>query len=104
MWNAGRGKHAGTPLPSLRSRWDLRSTRCGNSRGGGRSVVGRSGGITAGTLDYLGWLVVASIGALLSAVVTAICIKYEDRWLAWLWAAAFFSCALAAAYCLGKLL
>jgi hypothetical protein len=36
--------------------------------------------------------------------VTAICIKYEDRWLAWVWTAAFFSCALAAAYCLGKLL
>jgi hypothetical protein len=60
--------------------------------------------ITARTLDYFGWLVVASVGALLSAVVTAICIKYEERWLAWVWAAAFFSCALAAAYCLGKLL
>src|SRR5215203_4234853 len=43
MWNAGRGKLAGTPLPSLRGRWDSRSTRCGNSRGGGRSLVGRSG-------------------------------------------------------------
>ncbi len=62
------------------------------------------GSITARTLDYFGWLVVASVGALLSAVVTAICIKYEERWLAWVWAAAFFSCALAAAYCLGKLL
>jgi hypothetical protein len=62
------------------------------------------GSITARTLDYFGWLVVASVGALLSAVVTAICVKYEDRWLAWVWAAAFFSCALAAAYCLGKLL
>src|SRR5215212_9163288 len=100
MWNAGRGKHAGTPLPSLRSRWDSRSTRCGNSRGGGRSVVGRSGGITAGTLDYFGLLVAASVFALCSAVVTAICVKYEARGLAWLWAAAFFGCALVAGYCL----
>jgi hypothetical protein len=61
-------------------------------------------GTTARTLDYFGWLVAASVGALLSAVVTAICITYEERWLAWVWAAAFFSCALAAAYCLGKLL
>src|SRR5215212_9492394 len=102
MWNAGRGKHAGTPLPSFRSRWDSRSTRCGNSRGGGRSVVGRSGGITAGTLDYFGLLVVASVWALLSVVVTAMCFKYEERGLAWFWAAAFFGSALAAAYCLGK--
>src|SRR5215204_850334 len=104
MWNAGRGKLAGTPLPSLRSRWDSRSRRCGNSRGGGRSVVGRSGGITAGTLDYFGLLVVASVFALGSAVVTALCIKYEERGLAWVWAAAFFSCALAAAYFLWRLL
>jgi hypothetical protein len=62
------------------------------------------GSITARTLDYFGWLVVASVAALCSAVVTAICIKYEERWLAWFWAAAFFSCALAAAYFLGKLL
>jgi hypothetical protein len=62
------------------------------------------GSITARTPDYFGGLVAASVGALLSAVVTAICVKYEDRWLAWVWAAAFFSCALAAAYCLGKLL
>src|SRR5215212_4233559 len=48
MWNAGRGKLAGTLLPSLRSRWDSRSTRCGNSRGGGGSVVGRSGGMARG--------------------------------------------------------
>ena len=60
--------------------------------------------ITARTLDYFGWLVASSIFALVSAVVTAICIKYEERTLAWVWAAAFFSCALAAAYCLGKLL
>jgi hypothetical protein len=62
------------------------------------------GGITARTLDYFALLVVTSVGALLSAVVTAICVKYEARWLAWVWAAAFFSCALAAAYFLGKLL
>jgi hypothetical protein len=63
-----------------------------------------AGGITARTQDYFGWLVAASVGALLSAVVTAICVKYEDRWLAWFWAATFFGSALVAAYCLGKLL
>ena len=62
------------------------------------------GGITARTPDYLGWLVAASVGALLSAVVTAICVKYEDRWLALVWAALFFGCALVASYCLVKLL
>jgi hypothetical protein len=62
------------------------------------------GGITARTLDYFGWLVVASVGTLVSAVVTAICIRYEERWLAWVWAAAFFSCALAAAYFLVRML
>lgn len=63
-----------------------------------------AGGITARTLDYFGWLVASSVFALLSAVVTAICIKYEARGLAWLWAAAFFSCALTAAYFLWRLL
>ena len=67
-------------------------------------MVGRSGGITAGTLDYLGWLGVSSVFALVSAVVTAICVEYEERGLAWLWAAAFFSCALTAAYFLGRML
>jgi hypothetical protein len=62
------------------------------------------GSITARTLDYFGLLVVASVGALCSAVVTAICVKYEERELAWVWAAAFFSCALADAYFLGRLL
>jgi hypothetical protein len=62
------------------------------------------GTIIARTLDYFGWLVAASVSALLSAVVTAICIKYEERGLAWLWAAAYFSCALATAHWLGKLL
>jgi hypothetical protein len=60
--------------------------------------------ITARTLDYFGWLVASSIFALLSAVVTAICVKYEARGLAWLWAACFFGSALVAAYCLEKLL
>ena len=63
-----------------------------------------AGSITARTPDFFLWLVAASVGALLSAGVTAICIKYEERWLAWVWAAAFFSCALAAAYFLWKLL
>jgi hypothetical protein len=62
------------------------------------------GSITARTPDYLGWLVAASAYALLSAVAMALCIKFEDRWLAWFWAAAFFGSALAAAYCLVKLL
>jgi hypothetical protein len=63
------------------------------------------GSITAHPLDfYFGWLEAASVWALLSAVVTAICIKYELRGLAWLWGAAFFGSALAAAYCLEKLL
>ena len=62
------------------------------------------GSITARTLDYFGWLVGASVFALLSAVVTAICIKYEERVLAWFWTAAYFSCGLAAAYFLWRLL
>jgi hypothetical protein len=62
------------------------------------------GTISARTLDYLGLLVAASIVALLSAVLTAICIKYEQRWLAWFWAASFFGSALVGAYCLWKLL
>jgi hypothetical protein len=62
------------------------------------------GSITVGPLDYFALLVGASIIALCSASVTAICIKYEQRWLAWFWAAAFFGSALVGAYCLGKLL
>jgi len=62
------------------------------------------GSTIARPLDYFGLLVAASVGALLSGVVTAICIKYEERGLAWVWAAAFFSCALAAAYFLGRML
>jgi hypothetical protein len=63
-----------------------------------------AGIITARTLVYFGWLVASSVFALLSAAVTAICVKYEARRLAWLWAAAFFVSALAAAYWLVKLL
>jgi hypothetical protein len=62
------------------------------------------GTISARTLDYLGLLVAASVVALLSAGVTALCIKYEQRWLAWFWAASFFGSALVGAYCLWKLL
>ena len=61
--------------------------------------------MTAHTLDfYFGWLEAASVWALVSAGVTAICIKHELRGLASLWAAAFFGSALAAVYCLVKLL
>jgi len=55
-------------------------------------------------MDYFGLLVVASVFALVSAVVTAICVRFEERGLAWVWAAAFFSCALAGAYFLWRLL
>jgi hypothetical protein len=62
------------------------------------------GSITARTLDYFGLLVAASVLALCSAVVATLCIKFEERGLAWFWAAAFFGSALVGAYCLGKLL
>ena len=66
------------------------------------------GGITARTLDYFGLLVAASVIALFSAVVSAVvaslCVKFEERGLAWFWAASFFGSALVAAYCLAKLL
>jgi hypothetical protein len=62
------------------------------------------GGITARTLDYFALLVGASIVALCCGVVATLCVKYELRGLAWLWASCFFGCALVAAYCLGKLL
>ena len=61
------------------------------------------GSITSRTFDYFGLLVASSVFALLSAVVTAICVRYEERGLAWLWAAAFFCSALVAAYCLVEL-
>ena len=53
---------------------------------------------------YFGWLEAAGVWALVSAGVTAICLKHERRGLAWLWAAAFCGSALASAYCLVKLL
>ncbi len=62
------------------------------------------GTITVRTLDFFGLLMAVSVGTLVSAVVTAICIKYEERWLAWFWATSFFGSALTAAYFLGKLL
>jgi len=62
------------------------------------------GGMTGRTLDYFGLLLAASVFGLISAVVTALCIKYEERWLAYFWTAAFFSFALAAGYSLWRLL
>jgi hypothetical protein len=61
------------------------------------------GGITARQLDYLGLLVGVSIVALFSAVVAALSVKFEEKGLAWFWAALFFGCALVGAYCFGKL-
>jgi hypothetical protein len=63
-----------------------------------------AGGITARPLDYFGLLVAARKVALFSAGVTAICARFEERVLAWFWAAMFFGSALVAAYCLGKML
>jgi hypothetical protein len=81
----------------------LGAARC--CRGGVEEARGMmAGGITARTQDYFGLLVGASIVALCSGVVATLCVKYELRWLAWFWAAAFFGSALVAAYCLGKLL
>jgi hypothetical protein len=60
--------------------------------------------MTARTHDDLWLLVDASAWALFSALVTAICVKYEERVLAWAWTAAYFSCGLAAAYFLWRLL
>jgi hypothetical protein len=62
------------------------------------------GSISARTLDYFGLLVAASVIALCSAGVATLCIKFEERGLAWFWAASFFGSALVAAYCLWKLL
>jgi len=62
------------------------------------------GDITARTLDYPWLLVDASAWTLVSAIVTAICVKFEQRWPARFFAVSFFGSALAAAYCLEKLL
>jgi hypothetical protein len=61
------------------------------------------GGSAARTLDYFGVLVATSIMALCSGVLATLCVKYEARELAWLWAGSFFGSALVAAYCLEKL-
>jgi hypothetical protein len=45
----------------------------------------------------------ASVVALFSAIVATLCVKFEERGLAWFWAALFFGSALVATYCLGKL-
>jgi hypothetical protein len=62
------------------------------------------GGISARTFDYFGLLVAASVIALFSAVVATLCVKFEERGLAWFWAASFFGSALVGAYCLWKVL
>jgi hypothetical protein len=62
------------------------------------------GGMTGRTVDYFGVLVAMGVFALISAVVTALCITYEERFLAYFWTAAFFGFALAAAYSLWRLL
>jgi len=62
------------------------------------------GSTIARPLDYFGLLVAASVFALISAGVTALCVKYEERVLAWAWTAAYFSCGLAAAHFLWRLL
>ncbi len=90
----------------------LAGGRGGDRRSGGGSTPGLAsvegglmeGGITAPPLDYFALLVGASIVALFSAVVATLCVKFEQRGLAWFWAASFFGSALVAAYCLGKLL
>jgi hypothetical protein len=61
------------------------------------------GSITAGPLDYFALLVGASVVALFSGIVAPLCVKFEERGLAWFWAACFFGSALVAAYCLGRL-
>jgi hypothetical protein len=62
-------------------------------------------GMTAHTLDfYFGWLEAASVWALVSAGVAAICLKHKLSGLAWVWGTAFFGSALAAAYRLWKML
>jgi hypothetical protein len=61
------------------------------------------GRITAHPLEYFALLVGASVVALFSAVVATLCVEFEERGLAWFWAALFFDSALVAAYCLWKL-
>jgi len=63
-----------------------------------------AGGMTARTFDYFALLVAASIVALCSGVFATLCVKYEFRRYAQIFAATFFVSAVFAAYCLGKLL
>jgi hypothetical protein len=49
-------------------------------------------------------LLAASIWALVSAIGAAISVGFGMRGLAWGWTASFLVSALAAAYCLGRLL
>ena len=60
--------------------------------------------ISARTLDYFALLVGASIVAFFSGVVATLCVRFEERALAWFFAALFFGSALVGAYCLWKLL
>ena len=60
--------------------------------------------ISARTLDYFALLVGASIVALFSGVVATLCVRFEERALAWFFAALFFTSALIGAYCLWKVL
>ena len=62
------------------------------------------GAISARTLDFFELLVGASIIALGSGVMATLCVKFEEKGLAWFFAALFFGCALLGAYCLWKLL
>ena len=62
------------------------------------------GAISARTLDYFELLVGASIMAFFSGVVATLCVKFEEKGLAWFFAALFFGCALLGAYCLWRLL
>jgi hypothetical protein len=48
------------------------------------------GSITERPLDYFGLLVGASVVALFSGVVATLCVTFEERGLAWFWAACFF--------------
>ena len=62
------------------------------------------GSITARPLDYFALLLGASIVALFSGLVATLCIRFEERGLAWFWTACFLGSALMAAYCFWKLL
>jgi len=54
-------------------------------------------------LDYLWLLEEASAWTLVSAILTSICVKFEQRGLARFFAASFFGSSLVVAYCLEKL-